>query len=38
MRFIYLTLAGQFLLKDLVLAAAAITIAATDAATHARRT
>ena len=36
--FPYLTLAGQFLLKDLVLAAAAITIAATDAATHARRT
>ena len=32
--FPYLTLAGQFLLKDLVLAAASITVAATDAARH----
>jgi len=33
--FPYLTLAGQFLVKDLVLASASIAIAATDAAKHA---
>ena len=32
--FPFLTLMGQFLLKDIVLASAAITVAATDAARH----
>ncbi len=33
----YLTLAGQFLLKDLVLAAASLTVVAQDVARHATR-
>lgn len=35
--FPYLTLAGQFLLKDVVLAAASLMIVATDAARHTAR-